>query len=241
MAKEEPSALLPGNASGGDIHPKGLFDAISFIEQNFANELGGCIIREEFLTTKQRIEFFEVGFRSSFVSGLLMSCLTPVAIGVIEQYIPVFGSTEPSAFDMFFAFLLAIGFSLGYAIFLGNVCTRYIGNFTRAMIRNLLGGVLTGSMLKAIIAFIFFHFLYLVVLTEKNLVWIAQQLYTFQVSQPTVTKIYNWMTGFRGVFLISAWFIVATTILFMAIPVISMFLTSRRNHKLIKAGVVRVE
>ena len=45
---------------GQEIHPKGFLEAISYIEQNFANELGGAVIRDTFLTTKQRLEFFEV-------------------------------------------------------------------------------------------------------------------------------------------------------------------------------------
>ena len=60
-----------------EIHPRGLLEAISYIDQNFANELGGCIIKARFLTTKQRLEFMEVGFRSSFASGIVSALLTP--------------------------------------------------------------------------------------------------------------------------------------------------------------------
>ena len=78
------------------------------------------MINARFLTTKQRLEFMEVGFRSAFASGLVTALLTPVAIGVIEQYIPMFGDANPSIFDKFSAFLLALGFSLGYAIFMAK-------------------------------------------------------------------------------------------------------------------------
>ena len=226
---------------GSDLHPRGFLEAISFIEQNFANELGGAVIRDTFLTTKQRLEFFEVGFRSSFLSGLIFALLTPLAIGVVERYIPVFGSTDPSAFDMAFAFLLAAGYSLGFAIFLAHACTKFVGNYTRAMIRNLLGGVVTGAVLKAVLAFLFFHFLYIIVLTDANLHWAATKLYTFKLSQATVLSIHNWVYGFRGVFLTSAWFVVGTTLLFIAIPTVAMLLALRRNRKLIAAGVVHVE
>lgn len=233
--------IIPGSAMSGEIHPKGLFEAISAIETQFANELRGCVIAEERLTTQQRIEFFEVGFRSSLVSGLLMACMTPIAIGVVERYIPVFGSAQPTAFDMVFAFLLAIGFSLGYSIFLSTICARYLGNFTRAMIKNLIGGMMTGSMIKMVVVFLLFHFIYLVVLSEKHLLWAAEKLYSLHVSQDTVVKIYDWTLGFRGVFLISAWFVVATTVIFMSLPAIAMFLAARRNKKLIEAGIIHVE
>ncbi|MDO3380343.1 hypothetical protein [Geoalkalibacter halelectricus] len=225
----------------GEMHPKGLFDAISYIEQNFANELGGAIIREEFLTTKQRLEFFEVGFRSSFISGILLALLAPLAIGAVEQHIPLFGSADPTLFDLMFAFLLAIGFSLGYAVFLGSTCTKYIGPYTGSMVKNLLSGVLVGSFLKMVVAFLFFHFIYMVVMTDERLNWLAHRLYDMRFTQDTVTAIYFWLVDFRVVFLTSAWFIVATTLLFMAIPVVSIFLASRRNKRLFASGVVRAK
>lgn len=226
---------------GEEMHPRGFLEAISLIEQNFANELGGAVIRAAFLTTKQRLEFFEVGFRSSFMSGVITALLTPLAIGVVERYIPVFGSTEPSAFDTGFAFLLAVGYSLGYAIFLAHACTRFVGYYTRAMIRNLLGGVVTGSILKAVLAFLFFHFLYIVLLTDANLHWAATKLASCGLSEPIVLSIYHWVYGFRGIFLTSAWFIAGTTVIFIAIPTVAMLLAIWRNRKLIAAGVVHVE
>ena len=85
------------------------------------------MIKSRFLTTKQRLEFMEVGFRSSFASGIVSALLTPIAIGVIEQYIPMFGDPSPTFFDKFSAFLLALGFSLGYAIFMAKASTCFIG------------------------------------------------------------------------------------------------------------------
>jgi hypothetical protein len=226
---------------GSEIHPKGFLEAVAYIEQNFANELGGAVIRDSFLTTKQRLEFFEVGFRSSFLSGLIMALLTPVAIGVVERYIPVFGSTEPSVFDTVFAFLLAVGYSFGFAVFLASACTKFVGYYTRAMIRNLLGGVVAGAALKAILAFIAFHFLYIVVLTDPNLHWAAGKLYSQNLPHGTVLAIYHWVHGFKGVFLTSAWFIAGTTLAYVSIPVAALLLAIQRNRKLIEAGVVRVE
>jgi hypothetical protein len=109
------------------------------------------------------------------------------------------------------------------------------------MVRNLLGGVVAGSVLKAILAFLAFHFLYIVVLTDANLAWAVRGLYRLKVSQATVLAIYQWVYGFRDVFLISAWFIVGVTIFFIAIPTLAMMLAIRRNRKLIEAGVIRVK
>ena len=240
MAKDDTTDILP-MPSGQEIHPKGLLEAISFIEQNFSNEIGGAILKSTFLTTKQRLEFFEVGFRSAFVSGLVSALLTPIALGVVEKYIPIFGDADPSRFDMVFAFMLAVGYSLGFAIFLAHACTKFIGGYTKAMIRNLLGGVVAGAVLKAVLSFLGFHFLYFVLLSDTNMQKGAQLLYKVHVPQRAVFSIYGWLYDFKPVFLTSAWFILGITLAFILIPVVSMVLALIRNYRLVKAGVIEIE
>lgn len=121
------------------VKPKGLIDAISEIEQFYVAESEGSEIPERFFTIKNRIEFFEVGFKGSFISGLVTVLLTPVAIGVIENMIPVFGSGEPSAYDKLFVFAIALSFTIGYSLFIGVLGRYYRGKVTRSMIRNFLG------------------------------------------------------------------------------------------------------
>ena len=225
----------------GEIHPRGLLEAISYIDQNYANELGGCMIHARFLTTKQRLEFMEVGFRSAFGSGIVTALLTPVAIGVIEQYIPIFGDTDPSIFDKLSAFLLALGFSLGYALFMAKTATCYIGKYTRAMIANLLGGMAIGAILKALVAFIAFHFIYFKILSGDHVVWLVSKLYYTKLSQKTVAGIFTWVQGFKTVFLTSAYFILVTTAIFILIPVTALIYAHYRNKKLIAAGYVNVD
>lgn len=237
MAKEGPE-IIPANA-GGEIHPKGLLDAISYIDQNFANEMGGCMIKARFLTTKQRIEFMEVGFRSSFASGMISVLLTPLAIGVVEKYIPMFGETNPAMFDQLCALLLALSFSLGYAVFIAKTSTQYIGEYTKAMVRNLLGGMIGGAVLKALLAFIAFHFIYFKVFSDKNIVWVLSKFFYTRFSMETVTKIYHYVNSFKGIFITSSYFIVVSTIFFILIPVISYVWAWRRNEKIFESGLVQ--
>jgi len=117
----------------------------------------------------------------------------------------------------------------------------YIGEYTRAMVLNLLGGMIFGAIAKAIIAFIAFHFIYFKLFSDKMLLWAVAKLYYAKVSQSTVANIYYWLQGFKGVFLTSAYFVVVTTLIFIIIPVIAMFFAWRRNIKLIAAGVVDVD
>ena len=242
MSKEQSAApeIMPVPQSN-EIHPRGLLDAISYIDQNFANELGGCMIKSRFLTTKQRLEFMEVGFRSSFASGIVSALLTPIAIGVIEQYIPMFGDASPTLFDKCSAFLLALGFSLGYAIFMAKASTCFIGEYTRAMVLNLLGGMIFGAIVKAIVVFIAFHFLYFKIFTDGNIYWVVTKLSVAKISPGTVSSIYYWVQGFKGIFLISAYFVLVSTAIFIVIPLATMLYAWLRNRKLIAAGVVHVD
>jgi hypothetical protein len=237
MAKDAPE-IIPANTSG-EIHPKGLLDAISYIDQNFANEMGGCMIKARFLTTKQRLEFMEVGFRSSFASGMISVLLTPLAIGVIEKYIPMFGESNPAGFDQFCALLLALSFSLGYAVFIAKTSTQYVGKYTKAMVRNLLGGMIGGAVLKAVLAFIAFHFIYFKVFTEKNIIWVISKFFYTRFEMTTVSRIYNWVLSFREIFITSSYFIVLSTLVFILIPLGAYFFAWRRNEKMFDSGIVQ--
>lgn len=224
---------------GGDKqHPKGLLDAISEIEYYFAQERRGSVLSEGFFTTKDRVEFFAVGLKTSFVSGMVSALFSPIAIGVLEKMIPVFGSTEPTSWDKFFIFLLALGYSIGYAAFICPTAYCYIGAYTKAMIRSLVGGVVAGAAAKMVIAFIFYHFIYMVVLTDEHIQWCAVQLAKV-VSQNYVLPAYQWTMEFKPVFLTSAWFVVVTTLAFIAVPLLTIGAAMMRNKKLRDAGLLQ--
>jgi hypothetical protein len=242
MAKDNSSQpdIMPLPA-GSEIHPKGLLEAISYIDQQFANELGGCMINSRFLTTKQRIEFMEVGFRSSFISGVISALLTPVAIGAIERYIPIFGNSNPCFFDQLSALLLALCFSLGYAAFIAKSATSYIGEYTKSMVRNLLGGMLFGAFIKVVLIYIIFNSIYFFVFTEKNVLWITSKFYYMKMSSEQVSNIYAWLLGFKSIFLTSSNFVVISTLIFVLIPFGAYYWASLRNKRLVKAGAIKLE
>lgn len=225
---------------GASVHPRGILEAIGFIEQAYADESGGAEIDPRRLTTPVRWEFMEIGFRSSFVSGITTALLAPLAIGVIEKNVPIFGSTNPSIFDQLCGLLLAMVFSLAYAIFLAGVATKHLGGYSRAMINNLLLGVTTAGAIKALIIFIAFHMLYFFVLTDAHIIMCLQFLYKFKLPYDSAVAIFTWIKNFKGVFLTSAYFVVLSTILFISIPYAALFWGHIRNKKLLEAGVVNV-
>lgn len=233
---------MKSNFSFGDIipvntaartKPKGLIAAISEIEWYYTSEKGGSLIDEKFFVLDRKFEFFEVGFKGAFISGLISAALSPLAIGVVQKMIPIFGTSEPSAFDKSFVFLLAIGFSLGYALFIGSAGRFYTGRITKTMIRNLLGGAIVGSILKAVIAFLFFHFIYLVILKDAYILavlrFIEKPLGSY--SHNVLNKVYYWIVDFKPVFLTAAWFGVITTAIFVAVPLIIISVSVIKQKK----------
>lgn len=231
------SDIIPLQSMTAETRPRGIIEAISNIEFYHAQEKRGVILSAGFFTLKQKIEYFEVGFRGSFISGLITAMIVPVAIGVVERMIPVFGSTSPTTFDKLFVFLLAFGFTLGYSCFIARAASLYIGPYTRSMIRNFIGGVVIGAVGKMIIAFIFFHFLCMVVLTRKHVILLLLRFRKYMEIE-TLISIYRWTMEFRPVLLTSSYLIVVTTSIFIAMPLMAMLFVSFRNRRLMKIKAI---
>lgn len=238
MSKGGGETVTPTSNKEEKHGPKGLIEAISEIEYYYAQERRGSILTEGFFTTNQKIDYFAIGLRTSFISGLVTALFTPFAIGVLEKLIPVFGSAEPTSWDKFFVFLMALGYSIGYASFITPTAYCYIGAYTKAMIRSLIGGVITGAFAKMVIAFLLFHFIYMILLSDDNLNWVAINLYKAGLSRDYTLLAYNWVQGFKPVFLTSAWFVVVTTIIFISVPLLSIGAAMIRNRKLREAGLL---
>jgi hypothetical protein len=231
------SDIIPVQSIAAETRPRGIIEAVSTIEYYHAQEKRGSILSSGFFTLKQKIEYFEVGFRGSFISGLITAMITPLAIAVVERMILVFGSTSPTTFDTCFIFLLAFGFTLGYACFIARAASLYIGPYTRSMIRNFVGGVITGAVCKMFIAFIFFHFLYMVVLSENHVIRILLRVRKY-MKMDTFIAIYQWIMEFRPVLLTASYLIVVTTTVFVILPLITMIIVSMRNRQLEKIKAI---
>lgn len=217
--------------------PKGLLDGISELEYFHALELKGAILDENLFTTKNGLTMMELGFRATFMSGLVMAFLTPFSIGVIEKMVPVFGSTDPTPFDQLFVLLLSLSFLIGHGYFIGYGATRFYGGYTRAFVKNLLQGVFWAAFLKVVIVIILFPFIYIQILNEKHILWAMSKLVAI-IPVEKLAGFYQWLLEFRPVLLTSAWFVAATTALYLAVIFGCYFYALRRNAKLREAGVI---
>jgi hypothetical protein len=211
--------------------PRSLLDAVKEIQNMAAMELETIEgINPMFFSLKDRLDMMIVGLKSSFLSGLIVALLTPLAIGVVERIIPIFGDSAPTLFDQIYALVLALGFTLGYGFFLATLKSCYIGNISKSMIRNLLGGVVIGAVAKALIAVIIFHFLYLYFTAAR----VASLVILFKRAMMTdgqLQSLYLRIIEFRPVLLMSSWFTVLSTLLFISIPTLTITVTAIKNRK----------
>lgn len=213
--------------------PAGFIDAISQIERNNELERQGSDIPKRLFTTGQKLEFWEVGCRSTLWSGIISILITPLAIGVIERMIPVFGSTNPSTGDQLLALLLAASFAIGYAFFLGRIGMLYDGQYTRIMIRSFLNGVFMSGIFKIIFAMIFYHTLAFAVFTEARLsrILLLFRNKWFSVPMTTLNSWYSFLLDFKDVLIISAYFIALTTTIYISVPYICIMVKQWKNRK----------
>jgi len=204
--------------------PKSFIEAFSELEQLSA-VLGENEVPEQFFTLKQKFDFLGVGILDSIKSTVIAGILTPISVGVIKELIPIFGDVEPTAFDKVFSFLLTIGFSIGYALLVASLSRYYFSNkIVKNAMRSFLSGLMFGKIFLTVVFFILYHFFYFW-LRPENVIDVVKK---FRLSYEVSVQILLWINKFREVFLISAWFLVFTALLFVVIPWVGILWNYRK-------------
>ena len=217
-------------AGMGDFQkPLNLLQAIEEIQHMAAMETDmDKPLDKNFLALKQRIDFMAVGFKNGMLNGLITALLTPLALGVFDKIIPLFGDKHLTTFDEAYAFLLAIGFSLGFAVFLSSLHKCYVGTISKGMIRNLFGGMFAGIILKVLLVFILYNWIFIELTPEH----VYSMLLFFHKYMPKANfvPVYNWILEFKYVLPESVVFIALTSMLMVVIPLITLIVTSIRSR-----------
>jgi hypothetical protein len=216
--------------------PHGLFDMMKIVWTYSSMEERGVDFPGDFFTPDDMLKYSTCGLLESLKSGLITVLFTPIAFGVISKIVPIFGETDPSTFDKMFAFCLALSLTIAYAFVLVSITQRYIFPFTKKIIKNFLQGVMIGKIFITIVAFVFYHWLYIKVLTEDNVIFVLRIFKSF-VDLNKLNAIYLWIMDFKPVLLTSAWFIVLTTVIFISIPLIGIVITVRKNKQLTEEDI----
>ncbi len=217
-------------AGMGDFQkPLNLLQAIEEIQHMAAMETDmDKPLDKNFLALKQRIDFMAVGFKNGMLNGLITALLTPLALGVFDKIIPLFGDSHLTLFDEVYAFLLAIGFSLGFAIFLSSLHKCYVGTISKGMIRNLFGGMFAGITLKVFLVFLLYNWIF-VELTPGHVYSVLLFLHK-HLPKVNFVPVYNWILEFKNVLPESIVFIALTSMLMIVIPLVTLIVASIHNR-----------
>lgn len=223
-------AIFVTNDVAVDKH-RGLLDVISAIQHYYVAERNGNDIDPNFLTLKGQLNFYIVGFKIGLLVGTLELLLTPIMFGVIDKFIPIFGTYSPSYVDMAIAFVISSCFSLALILLLLLMGKYYIGSVTKLAIKEFLAGLSCGVVLKSILIFILFHLLYFKFLVASNIIPFFQFFSKAINNYNIANKLYVLTLNIRNVLIPSAYYIVTLGILTIVIPIVSIFIRSKKEQE----------
>ena len=215
------------------VQPHGMLEAFSEIQQYYIIERSGTDVPKDFLTVKGSLAFFLVGLKTTAFVGIITSLLSPFAFAVFDRLVPVYGNLSPGIFDQAIVFFLPISFTVVYSFMLATLGNYYIGTLTRAAIRSLFHGIISGAFVKVLFIFLFFHYLYMEVFTRKR-IWFLVSKIAFRAHQSTKEEIYYWIMSFKSTLIPTAWFVIVSTLFYVAVPVIFIMFRGRSLRKIIE-------
>jgi hypothetical protein len=218
--------------------PLNLLNAVGEIQQwgsieskmDTDNQLG-----KNYFTTQNRLDFFTIGIKNSLTHLFFTLLFTPLAVGVIDNLIHLFGDKQLTAFDRIYAIFLSFSVSIGFSVFLISLKNSYAGTVSKAMINNLFAGIGFGEFLKIMISFIIYQILYIQMSPEHiaKFLLFAHKYFgsiLFKVHLNYVNA-FNWLVNFREVFPLSELLIILSSIVLIVPPVIAIFLYGRNKNK----------
>lgn len=214
---------------------EGVFDVVSRIQKFSAAERRGAVLPADFLAIKEQWDLTAIGFKKTISSGLVTAAFTPLLVGVIEKVIPIFGDTNPTFVDKILVFALTVGFPLSYASVVYHLGKYYTGEYTKAMIKQFISGVIWGAICKIVVVFVGFNAISVLLMTDTNLAKFLL-LFTKLLPGEKLNKFYFFLIEMRGVFETSAYFILFITLFIQIfIPLASIgwqIRSEKQNHGL---------
>lgn len=210
--------------------PKNIVSAISQIQQYYTIEKDGAIIPKDFLTLEGALDYWNIGFKTAFKNGFLVTVLAPLMTSVFLKYVPIFGTFTPTLYDYIWSVIISYSLTIGYALILAYVARYYIGDITRSAIRNLFGGIISGTIFSTLLIVIAYNFLYFFILTEPKVAGFLMSMKDW-VGIPTLQRWYTWIMGIRKALLSASLAVVINAIILLSVPVVFMLTKARRVSK----------
>jgi len=157
---------------------RNIIDAISQIQHYHIMERTGQDIPSDFLTMRGMLGFFLVGLRSGLWEGVFLGLFLPLAWGVWEEVIPVFGGTA-DFFGKSLVFLFGLGISLLMTAILGGILARYYGGaLTKKAVNWLVWGRTISLVAKGVLIYLTFN-LIVFLCSPKNVLFFCEAVGRF--------------------------------------------------------------
>lgn len=227
--KQERSDTIVTNSSAPPL-PRNIISAISQIQQYYTLEKKGSEIPTDFLTLEGTLDFWFIGFKTSLIDGIVVGIMGPIMLGVFRRYIPIFGTFEPNFFDRIWSLIMTFGLTIGYTIFLSSVTRYYIGQITKTAIKNLFSGIFLGAFLKALLLVIFYHTLYYLIITPRN-VFTVLNSFEKVIGPKNIELTYYWIMSCRQVLPGASVVAIVSSIILILVPVYFMLTKARKVEK----------
>jgi hypothetical protein len=224
--------VIPADRSVA-VEPHGMLEAFSEIQQYYIIERSGTDVPKDFLTVKGTLAFFLVGLKTTAFVGIITSLMSPLAFAVFERLVPVYGNFHPSILDQAIVFFLPLSFTAVYSFMLASLGNYYIGTLTRAAIRSLFHGIISGAVVKILFIFLFFHYLFIDVFTTHR-IWSLISKLTFVANYSTKEQIYYWIMSLKSTLIPTAWFFIISTLFYVTIPMLFILFRGRTLRKIIE-------
>lgn len=208
-----------------DPRPKSLMMALSEIEQ-FSYAERTSHIPVEALTSIALMDFSVVGIKYAIKSTIVSALLAPPIMMVEKNLLPVFGDTNTTLFDKFFAYALAISMPMAFALFISYIIQKSLtGDLTRKTIKGVVSGLVIGKLLATFVVWIVFNIVYVSIFTKERIASFIIWFHKKQWKLPwDAESIYYWLVYARESIIDSIPIIMTINVLFVGIILVSVAL-----------------
>ena len=142
-------------------HPKNIIQAVSDIQRYYMYEKEQeKDIPSEFFTIEQILEFFKIGFKSGFWESLVFILLLPILTKIYPTFSQYFFDIQYADTTLLILNLISYLSIVGFTIWLSMLARFFEGKITQKAILSLISGRMFAFIVKGIILYFLFKFLY---------------------------------------------------------------------------------
>jgi len=235
--RKEQSVIIPTTI--GDIRAKGLLHAIREIQQWSLAEIEGGDLPEEIITQPVFWNFAMLGASISLRNSIFTFLTLPFSIAVVSKVIPIFGTRNPSLFDVVTAFCLSTAPSLMTILLITLLFwDTFIGRVTRKAIYSLVAiGILFTKVTLTVAFFILYTIIAGTLLSPNSCTKIANFIYPIinnLIHTITLEDTLKFLEGMRYACIKAAWMFALLTALKIGIFTIGYLRARHKTKKFVR-------